>query len=305
MTISIVARDAATGRFGVATTSFVLAVGSRVPRVTGYGAVAVQGGSPANWAPVLLAALGSGVRASEAVALLGTSPLAEHAQLAVVDRRGGVSVLSGSALAPVASEASRPGVCAAANLMERHGVADVAVGAYLTSTATSFGGRLLDGLSAADRMGADIRGRQSAALRVAAGDDDTDPAVAEVDLRVDDARDPVAELRRLHRLLGAHSMLAESRGSDGLYRDVDLALAALAAAPDDQACLGGAVLALLRSGRLAEAAPLLRRLATVEPRTESRINRLIYSGGLDPEIGRAALCIAASSVKHSLPGGEL
>jgi len=186
-------------------------------------------------------------------------------------------------------------VCAAANLMERHGVAEVAVGAYLTSTAASFSGRLLDGLSAADRMGADLRGRQSAALRVAAGDDDVDPAAAEVDLRVDDARDPVGELRRLHRLWGAHALLAESRGTDGLYRNVDLALAALTAAPDDQACLGGATLALLRSGRLAEAAPLLRRLASMEPRTESRINRLVYSGGLEPEIGQAALCIIASA----------
>jgi hypothetical protein len=90
-------------------------------------------------------------------------------------------------------------------------------------------------------------------------------------------------------------LLEESRGADGLYRNVDLALAALAAAPDDQACLGGAVLTLLRSGRLAEAAPLLRGLSAVEPRTASRINRLIYSGGLDPETGRAALCIVTSS----------
>lgn len=295
MTISIVARDAATGRFGVATTSFVLAVGSSVPRVTGYGAVAVQAGSPSNWGPILLAALGSGVRAIEAVALLGLSPVAERAQLAVVDRQGGVAILSGSALEPAASQSQRPGVCAAANLMERPGVAEVAVGAYVTSTANSFSGRLLDGLSAADWMGADVRGRQSAALRVAAGDDDIDQSAVEVDLRVDDARDPVGELRRLHRLWIAHSLLAQSRDADGLYRNVDLALAALAAAPDDQACLGGAVLALLRSGRLAEATPLLRRLSALEPRTESRINRLIYSGRLDPETGRAALCIVAAN----------
>jgi len=301
MTISLVARDAATGRFGVATASFVLAVGSRVPRVTGHGAVAVQAGSPSNWGPVLLAALGSGVRASEAVALLGASPVAEHAQLAVVDRQGGVAVLSGTALEPAASEAQGHGVCAAANLMERRGVAEVAVGAYLTSTAGSFSGRLLDGLSAADRMGADVRGRQSAALRVAAGDDDVDPAAAEVDLRVDDARDPVAELRRLHRLWAAHALLERSRGADGLYRNVNLAMAALRAAPDDQACLGGAVFALLRSGRLAEATPLLRRLTAMEPRTETRIHRLIYSGGLDPETGRAALCIVASSANLVLP----
>lgn len=200
MTISIVARDAATGRFGVATAGFGLAVGSRVPRVTGHGAVAVQAGAPAGWGSVLLAALGSGVRAVDAVDLLAASPVAGQAQLAVVDRHGGVAVLSGSDLAPAVSQADQPGVCAAAHLTERRGVAAVAVNAYLTSTACTFGGRLLDGLSAADRMGVDVRGRQSAALRVVAGDDDPDPATAELDLRVDDHRDPVAELRRLHRL---------------------------------------------------------------------------------------------------------
>jgi uncharacterized Ntn-hydrolase superfamily protein len=278
----------------VATASFVLAVGPRVPRVTGYGAVAVQAGAPPGWGAVVLAALGSGVRAAEAIALLGSSPLAEQSQVAVVDRHGGVAVLSGGALEPASGQAQRPGVCAAANLMERPGVAAVAVGAYVTSAALSFSGRLLDALSAADRMGADVRGRQSAALRVAAGDDDPDPVGVEVDLRVDDARDPVAELRHLHRLWAAHAMLEASRGADGHYRDVDLALAALAAAPQDQACLGGATLALLRAGRLAEATPLLRRLSALEPRTATRISRLVYSGGLDPETGRAALCIVSS-----------
>jgi hypothetical protein len=149
-------------------------------------------------------------------------------------------------------------------------------------------------------MGADVRGRQSAALRVATGDDDVDPT-AEVDLRVDDARDPVAELRRLHRLWVAHALLERSRDGAGWYRNADLALAALAAAPDDAVCLGGAVLALLRSGRLTEATPLLKRLSAVEPRTESWINRLVYSGGLDQETGRTALCLLTSESNVVIP----
>jgi uncharacterized Ntn-hydrolase superfamily protein len=182
MTISIVAKDPSTGRFGVATASFVLAVGARIPRVTGHGAVAVQAGSPPGWAAVILAALGSGVRAHEAVTLLRSSPAAAQSQLALVDRHGGVAVLSGADLEPAASDAQGRGVCAAANLMERPGVAAVAVGAYLTSSANGFSGRLLDALSAADRAGADVRGRQSAALRVAAAADDIDPSTVEVDL---------------------------------------------------------------------------------------------------------------------------
>ena len=43
MTISIVARDPDTGRYGVATTSSMIAVGAHVPVVTGHGALAGLG----------------------------------------------------------------------------------------------------------------------------------------------------------------------------------------------------------------------------------------------------------------------
>jgi uncharacterized Ntn-hydrolase superfamily protein len=308
VTISIVARDAGSGRFGVATAAFELAVGATVPLVTGHGAIAVQACSPVTWGPVVLAALGSGVRAVEAVALLRAFPPARRAQVAVVDRDGGVAVLSGPDLETAAGADGRDGVCAAAHRMERPGVARIAVRAYVTSPATTFEGRLLDALSMADRMGSDVRGRRSAALRIVPRDGadrgDGDPALGgAIDLRVDDAHDPVGELRRLHGLWAAHTLLKASRGVDGLYRDADLALAALAEAPDDLTCLGGAALALVRADRLEEAIGLLRRLTAREPRTPSRIHRLIHSGLLGEKAGRAALRALLEEADRTAPSG--
>ncbi len=104
---------------------------------------------------------------------------------------------------------------------------------------------------------------------------------AVVDLRIDDARKPVAELRGLYTLGEARELVRASRGPDGLYRDVEKALAAVALAPDDQTSLGAAALALLRAGRGSEAAPYLHKLLALEPRTRNRLARLVDAGLLD------------------------
>ncbi|HEX8495589.1 MAG TPA: DUF1028 domain-containing protein, partial [Actinomycetales bacterium] len=155
-------------------------------------------------------------------------------------------------------------------------VAPAVVDAFRLSTAADLGGRLLDALAAADELGGDVRGRQSAALRVTSG-----RGAAPCDLRVDDAREPLPELRRLHTLQRAHELVAASRGADGLYRDVGSARAALALAPDDLATRGALALALLRDGQTAAAAPLLQGLARDEPRTPERLRRLVAAGLLD------------------------
>jgi hypothetical protein len=72
---------------------------------------------------------------------------------------------------------------------------------------TSRGGpllfRILDALEAAEGAGGDIRGRQSAAVRVVAEKPDGRIGGRLVDLRVDDHADPLVELRRLADLHSA------------------------------------------------------------------------------------------------------
>ncbi|MEC7122163.1 MAG: DUF1028 domain-containing protein, partial [Pseudomonadota bacterium] len=58
-----------------------------------------------------------------------------------------------------------------------------------------FAARLLAALAAGEAAGGDKRGKQSAALRVVGPE-----AHSEIDIRVDDHRDPLGELTRLFKL---------------------------------------------------------------------------------------------------------
>ena len=283
MTVSLVARDSDTGDLGIASASFVLAVGAGVPYLrSGVGAIAVQGGAPPGWGELALRSLEAGASAQATCdELAGLSR--SGAQIVVLDSQGRAAVLCDVDLEPEVSTAVGEGIGVAANLMERPEVAQAALGAYRSSKADDLAGRLLDGLSAADGMGGDVRGRQSAAVRVVAGGG-ASSSRSLVDLRVDDSRDPVGELRRLYRLHRAHQLLIASRGPDGLYRDIAAAEQAVRLAPDDQGCLSGLALALLRAGRPEEARPLLVRLRELEARTPERFRRLVRTGHLAIEI---------------------
>jgi uncharacterized Ntn-hydrolase superfamily protein len=67
------------------------------------------------------------------------------------------------------------------------------VNPFLAPDALARAERLLAAMEAGEAAGGDRRGRQSAAIRVASRDPYPD-----LDLRVDDHPDPLAELRRLH-----------------------------------------------------------------------------------------------------------
>jgi len=66
--------------------------------------------------------------------------------------------------------------------------------------------RMLATLIAAQGEGGDIRGMQSAALKVVPGDAGKPAWAADYDLRVDEHDDPVGELARLVRLRHAHNV---------------------------------------------------------------------------------------------------
>jgi uncharacterized Ntn-hydrolase superfamily protein len=87
------------------------------------------------------------------------------------------------------------------NILAGPAVVDAMADAFEEAPPGPLARRLLEALAAGDAAGGDRRGKQSAALRVAApragygGFNDV-----KVDLRVDDHAEPVAELQRLYRL---------------------------------------------------------------------------------------------------------
>lgn len=199
-TFSIVARDPATGDFGVAVASKFLAVGAGVPHArANVGAVATQADANLIWGAQGLALLEAGMSAQETIdRLLAEDPGAPGGrQIGVVDARGGAATFTGPEAMDWAGGRTGPGFACQGNILAGPAVVDAMVDAYITTTGP-FAERLLAALEAGDAVGGDRRGRQSAAILIVRDKGGYGGLTDRwMDLRVDDHVTPIPELRRL------------------------------------------------------------------------------------------------------------
>jgi uncharacterized Ntn-hydrolase superfamily protein len=231
LTFSLVARDPETGRLAVAVATCALAVGRAVPWAqAGVGAVATQATTHRGYGHRGLALLGSGIPAPEVLARLrDEDPDSAQRQVGMIDASGRAAAWTGRGCLSACGHLTGDGYSAQGNMLASRSVVPSLVEGYLTADG-DFYDRLLAGLSAAQEAGGDLRGRQSAALLVVAAERRPDPWDGVlIDLRVDDAKDPVSELARLLRLQRAyessdHETLA-AEAPEGL-RDLHAALSA-------------------------------------------------------------------------------
>jgi uncharacterized Ntn-hydrolase superfamily protein len=212
VTYSIVARDKETREFGVAVQSHYFQVSPAVPwALAGVGAVATQSQVNLAYGPLGLELLQAGYTAEQALkALTAGDPLADVRQCAIVDASGGVAAHTGSKCIPAAGHQLGDGFSCQANLMEKDTVWAAMTHAY-TSTDAPLAERMMAALEAAEAEGGDIRGTQSAAMLVVTGSP-TGRSWEDriIDLRVEDASEPLPELRRLLRIKRAYIALSDA-----------------------------------------------------------------------------------------------
>lgn len=197
MTYSIIARDTATGQFGVAVQSHFLAVGQMVPgALAGVGAVATQANVRTAYRAEGLQLLSDGASAEEALAAcVANDPMSAVRQVAMIDDKGRTAAHTGADCWKSASHYAVDGVSAQANMVASLAIPEAMVVAYQSSEGP-FAMRLLAALDAAEVLGGDLRGRQSAAIYiVAGGESDVVDDDALLDLRVDNDAEPLAQLR--------------------------------------------------------------------------------------------------------------
>jgi uncharacterized Ntn-hydrolase superfamily protein len=231
LTISLVARDPATGRLGVAVASCALAVGRAVPWArAGVGAVATQATTNRAYGARGLTLLAEGLLPEEALdKVRADDPDPSQRQAGIVDAAGRAAAWTGRGCLSACGHLTGDGFAAQGNMLASRSVIPSLVEGYLAATG-EFCDRLLAALAIAQEAGGDLRGRQSAALLVVGSERRPEPwDGVQVDLRVDDAPHPVTELARLLRLQRAyenadHATLAE-QAPEGL-RDLHAALAA-------------------------------------------------------------------------------
>jgi len=292
MTYSIVARDAQTNELGVAVQSLYFQVGPVVPwAVAGVGAVATQAMVNVSFGPLGLEYMRVGYTATQALkALLAADTQPEVRQVALVDAQGNVATHTGAKCIPAAGHRTGDGFSCQANLMEKDTVWDAMFEAYAT-TQGPLAERMLAALDAAEAEGGDIRGKQSAAMLVVTGNP-TGKAWEDriIDLRVEDAPDPLQELRRLLHLKRAYETDAQA---DKLEEagDKDAAITkrreAIALAPEMVELRFWTGLSLAESGNLDEGCRLIAEAAQKNQRWIETINRLVAADRISAELAGA------------------
>jgi len=289
-TYSIVARDAATGELGVAVQSHWFSVGSIVSwAAPGVGAVATQSLVEPAYGPRMLDRLAAGQRPDAALEeLLGADDGARVRQVAAVDRNGAVAVHSGAGCIAHAGAAGGDGFSVQANMMASPGVWPAMAEDY-GSASGPLARRLLAALEAGEGAGGDVRGRQSAALLVVPAEGEGWATVA--DLRVDDHREPLAELRRLLDLSDAYALAGEGDDLVGEGRHAeagDRYRRASELAPDNDELMFWAGLALAQGEGPAAGLELVRAAIARHPGWRDLLDRL------EPEISPSAAAVSAA-----------
>ncbi len=206
-TFSIVARDAKTGEMAVGVQSHWFSVGTAVPwGEAGVGVVATQSFVNKSYGPKGLALIKAGKTAPEALQeLLAQDEGREVRQVAMIDTNGNVNAHTGKNCIDYASQIVGKNFSVQSNMMLNNKVCPAMAKAFEASEGKPLAERILIALQAAQAVGGDIRGKQSAAILVVAGKSTgqiwTDRLI---DLRVDDNDLPLVEMERLLKLFRAY-----------------------------------------------------------------------------------------------------
>jgi uncharacterized Ntn-hydrolase superfamily protein len=196
MTWSIVARDSA-GNLGVAIASRFFAVGALcVHTRRGVGALSTQALMNPLYGSAGLDLLAGSKPAAQVVAeLVAADAGRDQRQLHLLSASGPGAAYTGGACVDWCGHQLHADFSVAGNMLAGSQVLEATAEAFLNSPDLPLAERLLAAMAAGEAAGGDKRGKQAAALRIH-GDED----YPQLDLRVDDHAEPIAELQRLYQV---------------------------------------------------------------------------------------------------------
>lgn len=287
-TYSIVARDPNTGEMGVAVQSHWFSVGSIVSwGEAGVGVVATQSFVNPSFGQRGLEMLKQGMTAQEVVDLLIASDEGrDFRQLAIVDAKGNSAAYTGSKCIPEAGHIVGDNYCVQANLMLSNLVWSEMSKAFESSDGP-LAERLIAALEAAQNVGGDIRGQQSAAILVVKAE-----ATGKlwedryIDLRVEDHPEPVKEIKRLLKVFRAYEHM--NNGDLAVEKnDMKLAMehysAAMKMFPENLEMKYWTAVTLVNNNQLQEALPIFKEIFSADDNWRKLTPRLIKVGMLNAD----------------------
>ncbi|THD75435.1 MAG: DUF1028 domain-containing protein [Bradyrhizobium sp.] len=197
MTWSIIARDHATGQFGIAVATRFFAVGARVPYIAaGFGGIATQALVNPYYGIDGLKLLREGRQPRDIVeSLIAADRGHASRQLHIMDAAGRIASHTGSECVDWCGHIAGNGFSIAGNMLAGARVLENTAKTYIAGEKLPFAQRLIAAMLSGEAAGGDKRGRQSAALLI-----HDEEEWSALDLRVDDHADPLAELARLEQV---------------------------------------------------------------------------------------------------------
>ena len=197
MTWSIIARDTITGQIGIAVATKFFAVGARVPHIAAnFGGVATQALVNPYYGIDGVKLLREGISPHDIVkTLIARDSGRESRQLHIMDAGGRIAAHTGNECVEWCGHIQGDGFSIAGNMLAGAAVLDDTAKAYVADATLPFARRLIAAMRAGEFAGGDKRGRQSAAVLIHGSEEWSD-----LDLRVDDHLDPLAELARLEQV---------------------------------------------------------------------------------------------------------
>jgi uncharacterized Ntn-hydrolase superfamily protein len=243
--------------------------------------VATQSLADPSYGPLGLELMRAGRSAPDALkSLLAGDEGRDVRQVAMIDAQGRVAAHTGRKSIDAAGHIVGKDFSVQANLMLNDQVWPAMARAF-ESAQGDLAERMLAALDAAQAVGGDIRGRQSAAIIVVTGKPTGRPWVDRIfDLRVDDSPEPLQELRRLVNLqraynhMNAGDLAMEKKDNEAALREYG---AAERLVPNSAEMIFWHAVALVNMGRVEDSLPLFRRVFAMDPNWATLTPRLVKS----------------------------
>jgi uncharacterized Ntn-hydrolase superfamily protein len=286
-TFSIVARDPKTGEMAVAVQSHWFSVGTVVAwGEAGVGVVATQSFVNKSFGIRGLDLLKQGKSPQEALdILLSDDTGKEVRQVAILDTLGRVATHTGKNCIDAAGQINGENFSVQANMMLNDKVWPAMAAAWKKNEQLQLPERIMEVMKAAQAAGGDIRGKQSAVLMIFAPRKTKEPwNDKEIDLRVDDSKEPVKELERL---LSVHRAYEHMNQGDLYTEKNDMANAmkeynaAMKQFPDNLEMKYWTAITLANNKQVDKALPMLKTIYSKDPNWRELTRRLPKVGLLN------------------------
>ena len=277
-TFSIIARDAATGELGLGVQSKAFAAGNRVVDAKGgLAIIAHQAVSNPMYGVVGLQLLEQGMSPQDALDYMVRADSGGlRRQVAILDMQGRFAAWTGPDCTDWKGHHCTSEYCVQGNTLAGPQVLDAMAHTFETAKGP-LAERIMDALDAAQKAGGDSRGVQSAAILIVkplAGASGFSDRV--IDIRIDDHRQPLVELRRLLNLARSGQLITETNTlltQERLGEALTKALEARDKSPEYDTAWVALATVYVRMSRKTEAAAALKRAAELNPANKINLPR--------------------------------